>query len=187
MISRSPQRGSFHIDNQLQRVESGETSAEAAEEMIDFYRTHNDLKLAREESDEFKQNNMEYDLRTCEWMLAKVRGSEAYAQNLYAAICNNDFQKNDVWPQLKGDTWSASWRYAGGIIADMRQEGDYIDWYCSGITSNWSDEEFAEATKENQERYLYLKNNYVGESYVTDEIREDLFKLGWLVVDSKDE
>jgi hypothetical protein len=78
-------------------------------------------------------------------------------------MCNTDFVRNDVWPLLKEEKWSCSWRYAGGIIADMREEGDYIDWYCSGIGGD--------------------KEDYVGEGYVTDEIRDDLLKLGWVVID----
>ena len=109
-------------------------------------------------------NNLEYDLRTTEWVLEKARASEVYAQNLYAAMCNRSFQKKDVLPILKNETWHCSWRYSGGIIAHMRQEGDYIDWYCSGIRDDYS-------------------NGYVRESFVTDEIQQDLDKLGWIVLD----
>jgi hypothetical protein len=64
----------------------------------------------------------------------------------------------------------------------MVEEGDYIDWYCSGITGEVSDEEYQDMTEKQQERYTYLKTHFVPESQVTDEIREDLLKLGWLVV-----
>jgi hypothetical protein len=183
MLSSSPDRDTFHIENQLKQVEEGEQTPEKAEEMIDFYRTVNRQRRDREQEPEWQQNNMEYDMRSAEWMIAKVRASEAYAQNLYAAMCNRDFQKNEVWPQLKDQKWSCSWRYAGGIIADMRGEGDYIDWYCSGIRGEMGDEEFLGMTKEAQEQYLYMKNNFVSESVVTDEIRADLFQLGWIVLD----
>jgi hypothetical protein len=125
---------------------------------------------------------MEHDLRSTDWIVAKARASEGYAQNLYAAMCNNEFQRNDVWPLLKNQTWSASWRYAGGIIADMRGEGDYMDWYCSGIQGGATDDMSAE----DQAKYNWYQENFVGESVVTDEIREDLLKLGWLVVDGQD-
>ncbi len=84
-------------------------------------------KMAQEQDTEWQQNNMEYDLRTSDFMLAKVRSSKSYSQNLYAAMCNRTFQKNEVWATLKNQTWSCSWRYAGGIIADMREQGDYIN------------------------------------------------------------
>lgn len=187
MISSSPDRDTFHIECERKQVEEGTKTAEQAEEMIDFYLTVNEQRRAKEAEPEWQQNNMEYDMRSSDWMVAKVRASEAYAQNLYAAMCNRDFQKNEVWPQLKNQTWSCSWRYAGGIIADMRGEGDYIDWYCSGILSDVSDEEYQAMSKEAQEAYLYAKNNFVSECVVTEEIREDLFKLGWLVVDTTDE
>ena len=113
------------------------------------------------------KNNMEHDLRTCEWMLTKVRECDRYAQNLYAAICNNNFiQCDDTWNILTENYWHASWRSAGGIIADMRETGDYMDWYCSGMGSNIPGQ--------------------VSETIVTDEIRSDLLKLGWMVLPNPD-
>jgi hypothetical protein len=183
MLSSSPDRGTFHIENQLKQVEEGSTTADQAEEMIEFYKSHNTRRREQEADVEWQKNNMEYDMRSAEWMVAKVRASEAYAQNLYAAMCNRDFQKNEVWPQLKNQTWGASWRYAGGIVADMRGEGDYIDWYCSGIKGGVGDEDLNNMTPEQVERYHWMEKNFVSESVVTDEIREDLFKLGWIVLD----
>lgn len=187
-MSSSPERGSFRIDNILKQVEAGEKTLEKAEEEIEFYKSWDQQKKEREAEPEWKIDNLEYDLRTTEWIIEKVKSDEVYAQNLYAALCNNDFTRNDVWPILTSKTWHCSWRYAGGIIADMRQEGDYIDWYCSGIRGDddWDDDQFRQATKEQQEFYLQRKA-YVGESVVTDEIRQDLFKLGWLVADDNNE
>ena len=126
---------------------------------------------------------MENDLRSTGWILEKVRESNVYAQHLYAAICNNDFQKLDVVAILKDDTWSASWRSAGGIIADMREQGDYIDWYCSGIQNNdpINQSEWDSLTLEQQIRHKESMA-YVAESVVTDEIRADLLTLGWRVI-----
>ena len=102
-------------------------------ENIDF---EEHRKLDLENDPEWRKDNLEYDLRTNEYMVNKVRTDEVYAQHLYAALCNNDYQKNDVWPILQDKRWSCSWRYAGGILANMCGEGDYMDWYCSGITSS---------------------------------------------------
>lgn len=181
MISSSPERGTFQIECELKRVEEGEKTAESAQEMIEFYQSHQDRVRAREAQPEWRENNMEYDLRATDWIVTKARASEGYAQNLYAALCNNDFQKNEVWTQLKNQTWSCSWRYAGGIIADMLGKGDYMDWYCSGITSEVDADEYAAMSTESQERYNYYRTHFVGESVVTDEIREDLFRVGWIV------
>jgi hypothetical protein len=111
-------------------------------------------------------HNLEKDIRACAWMLKKVQDSETYAQNLYAAMCNNVFQPNQVWPRLKDEYWSCSWRVAGGIVADLRGQGDYIDWYCSGIMGVGEVDSFM---------------GYVSESTITDEIRQDLFAIGWTV------
>lgn len=117
----------------------------------------------RRRTPEARINNMEYDMCEADWFVSRVRGSDDYAQNLYAALCNNCFQKQDVWLILKDAYWRCSWRYAGGIVADLRDcNEDYIDWYCSGI-----------APEEH--------SAFVGEGTVTDQIGADLALLGWLV------
>jgi hypothetical protein len=182
-LSTSPQRGNFHIDCQLKAVEEGRKTAEEAQEMIDLYTEWNEEDIKREADPEWARDNMEYDLRACEWMVAKVRAREEYAQNLYAAMCNRDFVKNDVWPLLANKTWSCSWRYAGGIVAHMAGEGDYIDWYCSGINGRLDDDDRAKMAPEAIARYEWMQENFVGEGHVTDEIRADLLALGWIVLD----
>ncbi len=156
---------------------------ENAQSMIDYLFNWKQLEQDRENDPEWQKNNMEYDMRTSKVMVEKAQSREEYAQNLYAAMCNNDFIKNEVWPLLTEQTWSASWRSAGGIVANMVGEGDYIDWYCSGIKADWSDEDFRNASKEEQERYIWMKNNYVSEGTITDEIKQDLFNIGWLPFD----
>lgn len=156
-----------------------------AQDMIDFQLDWNRQREELEKTVEWQTDNMEYDMRTSEALVAKVKAREEYAQNLYAAMCNNDFIKNEPWNILQEKTWSASWRSAGGIVAHMRGEGDYIDWYCSGIHNDWNDEEYNNASKEEQARYIWIKNNFVGEGRITDEVKEDLFKLGWIVQENK--
>jgi hypothetical protein len=113
-------------------------------------------------------NNLEHDLTNCDWLRDKVRASDTYAQNLYAAMCNQSWQKLDVIDILTDREWSCTWRYAGGIVAELREEGDYMNWYCSGIGSGLGngDEDGSKG--------------YVGEGMVTDEIEEDLKTLGWI-------
>ena len=186
-LNSSPSRGSFQIDNLIKHVENGTKSAEAAEEMIDFYKSHAELRQEQEATEEWRENNMEYDLRSTTWICDKVKSDDVYAQNLYAAMCNNEFQRNDMMPILKGESWSCSWRHAGGIISDMQEQGDYIDWYCSGIrnTAPIKQSEWDNLTLEEQQRYKE-QEAYVSESVVTDEIRSDLKKLGWLVLNNKE-
>lgn len=76
-----------------------------------------------------------------------------YAQAVYAALCNNEFEK-------EGEKWSCSWRYAGEMVARLRGEKEcYLDYYCSGI-----------ADKEG-----------IPEGKITDEVRKDIEQLGWKI------
>jgi hypothetical protein len=160
-IASSPERHTFQRDKYIERqTEKNLMDDPETDKMLEWYKSWDQLKKEKEQDPEWQKNNLEYDLRTIDWILKKVRESDNYAQNLYAAMCNNDFIKNDVWPILQQETWSCSWRYAGGIIANMREQGDYIDWYCSGLGAPLT---------------------AVAEGEVTDEIREDLLKLGWIV------
>ena len=129
-----------------------------------------------------KKFSLEDDLKKSQFIVEKCKNSDIYAQNLYATLCNNDFVKNEPWPILKQETWSCSWRYAGGIIADIRQQGDYMDWYCSGILMNkeYDDDQFNQLTKEQQELYIESKQ-YLTEGVVSEEIKQDLKKIGWIV------
>jgi hypothetical protein len=186
MISSSPERHTFQLEGAKKRA------AEDGKEVPEFY--ENFWKTAKEQDEanivntEWQKDNMEYDLRSKPWIIDKAKADKVYAQHLYAAMCNNSFTKNDVWPILTDKRWSCSWRHAGGIIADMQEKGDYIDWYCSGIRDAkiLDDDEFRALTKEQQESYIQGKK-FVPESCVTDEVREDLLKLGWIVSDEEPE
>ncbi len=65
----------------------------------------------------------------------------------------------------------------------MREEGDYIDWYCTGIRGKPTDEDLESMTEDERAKHEWYQENFVGESVVTDEIREDLLKLGWKVLE----
>lgn len=172
-ISKSPERNTFQLNGYLERCKS--EGKEPSQAYLNMWESAKEQDEKNMKDPDRKKNNMEYDLRSTEWILEKVRKSDEYAQNLYAAICNNNFTKNDVWPILKEEIWGASWRYAGGIIADMRQEGDYIDWYCSGIGGGLGNGD-EDGTR-----------GYVAEGVVTDEIRKDLLKLGWIVRENEED
>lgn len=180
-MNRSPERNTFQLQNYLDRCEAD--GKEPREDYINLYRQADQRDLENEKEAAWKINNLEYDLRSTRWICDKARAREEYAQNIYAALCNQEWQRNDVWPLLKGETWSCSWRYAGGIVADMREQGDYIDWYCTGIRNNASESELAAMSEEQRVKYDWYQKNFVSESEVTDEIRRDLLKLGWKVVE----
>jgi len=178
-ISKSPDRHTFQKQGYVERQE--EKGEPVNEDYLDWFD-----KVLEEHNTKFddparRKNNMEYDLLTTDWILAKVRDSDSYAQNLYAAMCNMQFVRKELFPYLRQDPdkdlWSASWRYAGGIIADMRQQGDYIDWYCSGIRNDGYQDDLDTITP----------GQYVSEGVVTEEIRADLLRLGWIPVPWKDD
>ena len=170
MASKSPKRHTFQVNNYIERCK--DEGKEPNSDYLDFWKSVSQQDDENMANPEWQKNNLEYDLRSTDWILDKARATETYAQNLYAALCNNEFTKNDVWPILKGEKWACSWRHAGGIVADMREEGDYIDWYCSGMGSGLGNGDESGA------------KDYVSESFVTDEIRQDLLKLGWIVSDT---
>jgi hypothetical protein len=98
--------------------------------------------------------DLEQDLFSNSTIKDKCKHSKVYSQNLYAAMCNNRFFYGE-------NEWTCSWRMSGGIVADLRDCGeDYLDYYCSGMIN---------------------LDGSVSESVVTDEIRLDLAKMGWVV------
>lgn len=174
-LSSSPERFSFQKEKYLERQAKEGKTPENNEEVAAMNEYYIQMAFEQgklEQQPEWSVNNMEHDLRSTEWICNKVKQDDIYAQNLYAAMCNNDFQKLEVVPILTEKRWSCSWRHAGGIIADMREEGDYIDWYCSGIRDDYQGAP---------------SRDYVPESVVTDEIREDLKQIGWIVRENDEE
>jgi hypothetical protein len=109
--------------------------------------------------------NLERDLRRTDWLITKVRTGEIYAQNLYAALCNNCFAPQDTWAILKNLKWHCTWRYASELIADIREDSSYDNWYCSG--TGFSGTDFT---------------GFVEESFVTPEVQTDLNTIGWLIL-----
>ena len=109
--------------------------------------------------------NLERDVRRTDWVVDKICRKEIYAQNFYAALCNNNFAPKDMWSLLKNLTWSCTWRYAADMVSDIRHDDSYSYWYCSG--TGFSGTDFV---------------GFVEESYITEEIQEDLDQLGWMIL-----
>lgn len=95
--------------------------------------------------------DLEKEIKNCEFICDKIKTDHNYARKLYSALCNTEWYKLEIENILKGDYWCCSWRYAGGIIADIQNTGSYMDWYCSG-----------------------------NEGYIDIEITSDLKKIGWI-------
>ena len=175
-VSRSPERHTFQKTGYVERCKKdGKDPSPDYLEMFERILEEDKKKFDDPES---RKNNLEYDLLTTNWILEKARSSDSYAQNIYAALCNMQWRNKALWPTLAEQNWSCSWRYAGGIVADMLGKGDYIDWYCSGIRDvDYSEE----VNKQWDER------KYVAEGVVTDEIAEDFDRLGWIPIPYKDD
>lgn len=157
-INRSP-------DKDLTPTPTGNT------DYFDYLLDEEKQKMEREQNPKWQKNNLEYDLRTTDWIIQKVKNDDVYAQNLYAALCNNQFiQLEDIWNILKENYWHCSWRYAGGIIADIQEQGDYIDWYCSGMGDKKGN-----------------RIGYVGEGFVSPDVKADLKQLGWVIIPNNDD
>lgn len=103
--------------------------------------------------------DLEKDLKRCKKIKEKVQDYK-YAQSLYAALCNTEWVKFEVMQLLKNEGYSCSWRYAGGIVSQIRGSNDYMEFYCSGI------DDYA-----------------VPEGIVTNEVKDDLKELGWVLKD----
>jgi hypothetical protein len=178
-IASSPDRHTFQKEGAIRRAE--EKGEEPNQSYIDMWEQIKIDEANKIHDPKWQKHNMEYDLRSSKELCDKVKQSDSYAQNLYAAMCNMDWQSRDFWQELKGQTWSCSWRHAGGIIADMQEKGDYIDWYCSGMGGLSGYNKDSETYEEWQAR-----TKYVPEGCITDEIRNDLQQLGWAVVPGGD-
>ena len=182
-VASSPERNTFQKEGAIRRAE--EKGEEPNQAYIDMWEKIKIDEANKIHDPVWQRNNMEYDLRSSKEMCDKVKESDNYAQNLYAAMCNMDWQSRDFWQEMKGETWSCSWRHAGGIIADMQEKGDYIDWYCSGIQNHVTDQAYMDMTQEEKAHYDTVRG-YVGEGVVTEEIVNDLNRLGWAVLDEQE-
>ena len=106
--------------------------------------THPPAKAAPVEPD------LERDLGLSRRFRDLVR-SDLFATLLYGALCNTTWRH-----KANGTLWSCSWRGAGGVVADLRGEGDYLDWYCS-----------------------------MGEGLVDDQVLAEIEALGWGLNEAK--
>lgn len=172
-VSSSPQRHTFQAESYVARCK--EEGKEPSEDYLNMFKSFRQQDEENMQDPEWQKDNLEYDLRSTTWILEKARAQDHYAQNIYAALCNMRWQRIGMWPALKDQYWSCSWRSAGGIVADMRGEGDYMDWYCSGMGGLNQEYDGNETNAQWQAR-----TGYVSESVVTEEIRKDFQILGWV-------
>jgi hypothetical protein len=89
------------------------------------------LKKAHSGSaDELNYKSLENDIR--EILAEKILDDYDFAQEMYAALCNTGWVRTGVPDAL---ATFFSWRYAGGVIASIRNGTDsmsYMEFYCGG-------------------------------------------------------
>ena len=93
--------------------------------------------------------NLERDFAMSDRIRGLIR-SDVFAVLLYGALCNTSWRH-----KATGAIWHCSWRGAGGIVAELRGEGCYMDWYCSS-----------------------------GEGLVDEHVLAEIGALGWALVEA---
>jgi len=74
--------------------------------------------------------DLEAALKSDAAFLERVKDLD-FAKTVYATFCNRE------WINGSGDRWSCSWRYAGGLVAEARDEGeDYLDFYLDDLAGD---------------------------------------------------
>jgi len=112
------------------------------------------------------KRDVEQELKDNLDVCRQIAKSETFAQHVYAALCNHQFYPHNI-DRLTYEPWSCSWRYAGGMIAEIRNtinhtHETYIDWYCSGIIGEIS---------------------YIPEGFVTPDVNDVFDSMGWDIVE----
>jgi hypothetical protein len=131
-------------------------------------------------------NDLEQDIWQDDEILNKIRTRDDYAQNVYAAFCNMRWCPRETFPALRQhpdkDLWSVSWRGAGGLVARWQGNGDYMNWYCSGMGGLNLEYENIESDEDWKKR-----TGYVPEGVITEEVQADFARIGWFPVPWEDD
>lgn len=76
-------------------------------------------------------DSLEHAIKADPTFLARIK-DVGFARVVYAALCNRE------WITKAGQRWSCTWRYAGGLVAEIRAEGeDYLDFYVGFGDDEW--------------------------------------------------
>ena len=57
----------------------------------------------------------------------RIKTDDELCKNIWSALANVSWKHPETGAEVR-----CTFRVAGGLIADMRGKGDYMDWYCSG-------------------------------------------------------
>ena len=67
----------------------------------------------------------------------RIRACEVFSARVWGSLANG------VWTHTSGEVEEFGYRPAGRLVAWIRGEGDYLDWYCSWDTVGQCDPEVA--------------------------------------------
>lgn len=81
----------------------------------------------------------------------QIKSDDEFCKELWSALTNIE------WTNEDGSNFSCTFRYAGALIADIRESGGYMDWYCSS--------EYAKVSE-----YIENKLNSFGWKYTLFEV-----------------
>lgn len=93
--------------------------------------------------------DLERDILENDLLKTRAKADRQFALDMYRALCNNVFIHSGGEEPV---TFGCSWRYAGGIMAELVDGHDYMDFYCAG-----------------------------GEGDISPEIEQVFAELGWTV------
>jgi hypothetical protein len=117
------------------------------------------------------EHDLEKDLLNSQYIKEKCT-NDTYAQNLYAALCNNEFTKNEVVPILKEEVWTLQLEICRGLSSSNTREcGTILIGTVVELTRGWN----------NDEPDDWDETGFMPEGCVTDEIRNDLLHINWTV------
>jgi hypothetical protein len=115
----------------------GRLKVDRGKALLFFDEPEADFPLASAER-QAVQPDLERDLGLSPRIHGLIR-SDLFATLLYGALCNTTWRH-----KATGTLWHGSWRHAGGVVAELRCEGNYLDWYCSGGEGLVDDQVLAE-------------------------------------------
>jgi len=83
-----------------------------------------------------QEADLEYALKTSDYIRSRCRADRLYAEALYRALCDVKWISKHPFHILKDESWKCTWREAAAIVGDLASTtdvlSDHLDWYSVG-------------------------------------------------------